>query len=538
MKRMILSTFKNVLFLLLVVLNLDLFGQPTEEWLSTYNGPASKMDGVRAMAIDDNNNVYVTGPSDGAKKGNIDYVTIKYNSSGQQLWLARYNGQSNGEDWPFAVAVDVNGNSYVTGRSIGVGNVFNYATVKYNSSGVQQWATIFNSTQNDVAADVKVDASGNVYVTGFSKGDSWAGGNAATTIKYNSSGIQQWAVDYDVAPNDGSGFNSEAGTSLAIDGSGNVYITGRGGGDNRILVKYNSAGVQQWVVSNTSNDGRSVLIDLAGNIVVSGWDNHIRKYDSNGALIWDSADDTGAAFWDMTLDAAGDVYATGSIRDNGASDDYWTVKYNSNGVKQWSSRYAGSANGIDYARSIAVDGSGNVIVTGYTTIPNGRNTISKLATIKYNAAGSQQWIDIREQGRGGFSVKVDHADNVYVAGENYTKPNDYDFITYKYSSGSNQSAKANMELGLMENHGNFQIRNYPNPFSKSTTIEYLLRSEKKIRLSIFDLSGREIKLLVDETQMAGIHRINFESINLTAGTYVCRLIADGLVKSKEMLIIK
>src|SRR6476659_807198 len=112
---------------------------PVPSWVSRYNGPAGKSDQVRAMTVA-NGFVYVTGPSDGSKNGNIDYATIKYDANnGQQVWMARYNGPGNGEDWPYAIAVDGAGNVYVTGRSVGNGTNLDYVTVKYGPGGVQRW---------------------------------------------------------------------------------------------------------------------------------------------------------------------------------------------------------------------------------------------------------------------------------------------------------------------------------------------------------------------------------------------------------------
>src|SRR5262245_46706792 len=73
---------------------------------------------ARAMTIDAAGNIYVTGPSDGGKKTGIDFLTVKYNPSGGLVWAARYNySVVNGEDWPYAIAVDDSGNVLVTGRS-------------------------------------------------------------------------------------------------------------------------------------------------------------------------------------------------------------------------------------------------------------------------------------------------------------------------------------------------------------------------------------------------------------------------------------
>src|ERR1044072_5373737 len=112
--------------------------QVSEEWVARYNGPGNASDNAVDIAVDDDGNVYITGSSTGAGTF-ADYATIKYNSAGVQQWVARYNGPGNFFDEPADLAIDNAGNVYVTGRSAGDGTDDDYATIKYNSAGVVQW---------------------------------------------------------------------------------------------------------------------------------------------------------------------------------------------------------------------------------------------------------------------------------------------------------------------------------------------------------------------------------------------------------------
>ncbi|MBK6772394.1 MAG: SBBP repeat-containing protein [Ignavibacteria bacterium] len=221
------------------------FSQVTQQWVARYNGPGNLDDFADySLAVDGSGNVYVTGYSAGSGTSS-DYATIKYNSSGVQQWVARYNGPGNSYDEATSLAVDGSGNVYVTGYSIDSGTSSDYyATVKYNSSGVQQWVARYNGPGNsyDYAVSLAVDGSGNVYVTGSSYGSGTSIDYA--TIKYNSSGVQQWVASYN-----GPGNSDDRTYSLAVDGSGNVYVRGSsyGSGTYYATIKYNSSGVQQWV---------------------------------------------------------------------------------------------------------------------------------------------------------------------------------------------------------------------------------------------------------------------------------------------------
>src|SRR5205814_2070448 len=119
--------------------------------------------------------------------GSPDYTTIKYDSAGQQQRVAQYNGTGvPAFDYAEAIAIDSSGNVYVTGESGGSGTGGDYATVKYNSSGQQQWAARYDGPvhQFDGASAIAVDGSGNVYVTGTSEGSGTSDDYA--TVKYNS----------------------------------------------------------------------------------------------------------------------------------------------------------------------------------------------------------------------------------------------------------------------------------------------------------------------------------------------------------------
>jgi hypothetical protein len=167
-----------------------------EAWVQRYNGPANHADSASAIAIDKSGNVYVTG---GSAISSIvpDYTTIKYHSAGQQQWVAYYNGPANNADFADAIAVDGSGNVYVTGESAGPGTYIDYATIKYNSSGQEQWVTRYDGPAHDLdrASAIAVDASGNVYVTGWSSGSGT--GVDCATVKYDSAGQEQWVARYD-----------------------------------------------------------------------------------------------------------------------------------------------------------------------------------------------------------------------------------------------------------------------------------------------------------------------------------------------------
>jgi len=104
-----------------------------EVWPVRYNGPGNSNDEATAIALDAQGNVYVTGWSMGVDSSE-DYATIKCSPTGARLWVRRYNGPGNGNDSAEAIAVDSQGNVYVAraGGSTGDGTAEDYAIVKYS----------------------------------------------------------------------------------------------------------------------------------------------------------------------------------------------------------------------------------------------------------------------------------------------------------------------------------------------------------------------------------------------------------------------
>ncbi|MHC4183292.1 MAG: SBBP repeat-containing protein [Planctomycetota bacterium] len=147
----------------------------TMMWERTYDSPGNSLDRITALTVDINGNVYATGYSTGGGTF-YDYSTIKYDASGNQLWIARYDGNG-ANDRPSGIVVDNNGNVYVTGES-----TYHYATVKYDSSGRQLGVARYESPGHDKASAIALDKDGNVYVTGRSGG---GGSYDFLTIKYS-----------------------------------------------------------------------------------------------------------------------------------------------------------------------------------------------------------------------------------------------------------------------------------------------------------------------------------------------------------------
>ena len=215
--------------------------------------------------MDGNGNVYVTGGSDGGSSG-YDYATLKYDPDGKLLWENRYNGPTNGQDYATAIALDGNGNVYVSGLwGVSVGGIFSsgHATLKYDPEGKLLWEKRYNWTVysgNDFASAIAVDSNGNVYVTGV-----WeisAGYGYGLTLKYDPEGELLWKS------------HGPLGQAIVVDGNGNAYVTGSSGGGYATL-KYNPEGKLLWEKryngpGNNYNFASAIAVDGNGNVYVTG----------------------------------------------------------------------------------------------------------------------------------------------------------------------------------------------------------------------------------------------------------------------------
>jgi hypothetical protein len=295
--------------------------------------------------------------------------------------------------------------------SAGATDIF---VAKYASNGTPLWSRRIGGSMGDVGKAVAIDGSGSVYITGYFRGTVDFGGGPISTsttsaflAKYSSTGLHQWSKKLSTA-----GSGTDEGTALALDVNGSVIVGGSiyqtsdfgggpltsAGGQDVFLAKYSSAGVHTWSLrmGGASDDVvNHVTLDASGGPVVTGYfsgsanfgggtlssaggkDIYLAKYSSTGSHVWSkriggSLDDVAAS---VAVDGGGNVVLTGNFASssvdfgggallNSGGADIFLAKYSSAGGHVWSKRFGGGFSAAENGYDVATDGAGNVLLTG------------------------------------------------------------------------------------------------------------------------------------------------------------------------------
>lgn len=548
---------KALVTALLLAAAVSASAQPVAEWTARYNG--GYFDRGLAVAADDSGNVIVTGESRHlAFFGTEDIATVKYSPSGTVLWTRRYNGPIDGLDRGAAVAVDRRGNCYVTGSSAGIGTEFDYVTIKYRANGDTAWIARYNgpASSYDDAYAVGVDARGNVYVTGSSIA-STSGADYAT-LKYDSSGVFQWVMRYN-----GPGNAADAAYALAVDDTGNVYVTGSSAGSGTsydyATIKYSTTGVVRWTMrydgpGHDKDDAYAIAPAPGGGVFVTGMsrtgstvgtgDWLTIRYAADGRSMWSARYDGPGAGADearaVAADAAGNCVVTGWSTGVATGIDVTTVRYTPSGDTSWARRYSGPGAYDDQGRSLAVDSAGNVAVAGFRRTGVDEST-EDCVVLKYSATGSLLWSPTYN-GPGGVedranAVAFSTAGRVVMAGESWSGVTlgTSDYVTIRYSGGGSTGVGEQPENvpGSVALLGNF-----PNPFNPVTTIRFHIGSPARVSLKVYDLAGRDVATVAEGEFPAGDHERVFDAAGLATGAYFCRLSSGAAAQTLRLLLVR
>lgn len=493
-------------------------------------------------------------------------------------WSKKYEYQHGyGRNIGFGIQIDNFSNIYVAGASSAVfgGSRLDLILIKYTVDGNLIWINRFADTitpfpNNSNGGGPIVLHSDNVFVAGSRFWD------------YDTSGSLIWNYQ----PPGGKGFSN-----LFITKDLNFLTAGEFANSSYLIRGFTYEGNLDWerIYKPTGTifaryaDARK---DLQDNIISTGYMNKpglgsyydwvTVKYSSNGDLLWAQRYDKGEdnLCYAMTVDDSNNVYVTGSARFPNVKD-MLTIKYSPEGVVLWEKYFDGGFGG-DTGYDVEVDKYGNVYVLG-------KSVGLGLTLSKYDASGNTLWVRSRPDNvignlpilrldkdqfaYTGFKItlssgkeklafeKYDPNGNLKWTAYNSdsaTYTNVFDFLvdsSYNlYATGTHADQVITLKFvqtptlintSLNEIPSEYKLeQNYPNPFNPVTTIDFQLPKDVNVKIKVYDVSGKEIKTLIDEFKQAGSYNISFDGSNLSSGVYFYRIEAGDFVQTKRMVLLK
>ena len=531
---------------------------PAHLWSQRFGNSSSQY--AHDVATDASGNVVITGKFTGqvdfgggalTTVDNFDIFVAKFDRNGNHLWSRRFGEE--GAQVGQRVAVDGSGNVLLVGDFFGnldfgggtmtsdlFGNIF---VVKLDPNGNHLWSHSFgDSNESEWAFGVAADALGNVIVAGYYEGDIDLGGGTLTSAggddvflaKFDSGGSHLWSQRF-------GGATLDHLWDVVVDSADRAVITGMFGG----------------------------VIDFGGGTLTStgGSDAYLAKFDTGGGHVWsqrfgDSGSQIGRR---LGCNASGDLALAGSF--DGAVDfggglltsagghDAFVARFDSNGNHVWSQRFGDADHQI--ALGVAIDAADNVAITGHFegTVDFGGGVLTStdirdVFVAKFDAIGDHVWSgsygDSFQQlvenaamdPTGNFLVTGHYYGSVDFGGGPLLSAGSLDVFLVKFGVNAVPTSATGAPTPEFAITGN-----YPNPFNPVTTITYSIPRSGHVSLSVHNIRGRLIKMLVGARKPAGENSVTWNGQDANgraaaSGVYFVRMEFGGRVKAGKIILLK
>ena len=322
----------------------------------------------------------------------------------------------------YGIALDESENIYIAAytESFGMG-IYDTLVAKFDKTGSLKMNLNWGGSLTEWASDIALDDSGNIYITG-------AVGSDAFIVKYDSFGLLEWGTIW-------GGSLQDTGRSIALNGS-DIFITGDtnsfgAGGTDAFTVKFNSTGHLKMNITwgdNWADFGYDIAINgsdifiCGANSSMTDTDAFIAKFDSKGVskmnITWVGS------YYDsangIALDDSGNIYVTGTTDCDGSGDhsNPFIAKFNSTGDSTMNITWGSDPTKDDYANSIALDNSGNIYIAGKTQ-SFGSGILDNAFIAKYDSKGHSK-TNITWGGDYidyANSIALDSSGSIYITGK-------------------------------------------------------------------------------------------------------------------------
>jgi hypothetical protein len=600
-------------------------------WQKIYNSaPPGNQDYPRKVLIDQSGNVIIAGNANDTNYSSNKIIFAKYSSTGILLSSSQY--KRNGTDVTSIsdFEIDINGNIAIAGLVHENQNYIDSALVaKFDNSFNLLWSKMTRDSVSyyTAAGKIDIDQGGNYYVTGISDYNLLA-------IKYDASGNLLWFKKYLCAS---AYFNVYKVPQTYMDSGQNLFIASSklavSGNDTSktIVLKYNSSGILQWAseynVSNTGTESPRRIFSLNSDIYIDVDyydDSYLVKINSTGQLVWQRSMDHKVNY--MAVDNENKILTTG-FKNAYQRKDLCLEKFNLDGSTYSTYTYSYNGLGTDNATKFFKTSDNKILALGYHNssvmllklTPSmavyhtiSRNFLSKpiidsqytydtvflppadlpaysqvknvyinIDTILHTAVGDLVLTLVHEgktdtllYQRGGMldnmiGTKFSDSSVSSICGSGAPPYTGYFRPCFPLSQFRNLSASGPWvlkifdrrvpDIGLLKAWNltvqyeipiglqpvsneipvNYHLsQNYPNPFNPVTKIRFSVPKQSLVKLSVYDILGKEINVLTNNFLQAGTYETDFNASALASGVYFYKLITKDYTETKKMVLIK
>ncbi|MFA7361066.1 MAG: T9SS type A sorting domain-containing protein [Candidatus Kapaibacterium sp.] len=538
---------RKLIFLLLLI-NVSLSVKGQTQFQSAIGGTSNDQAYSITRTLDSGCAVTGYTSSFGVGNGNEDVYIIKLRSNGTLQWSKTLGGA--GDDYGRSIIQTTDGGYAVAGYTASFGASGNDMLIaKLNAGGTLQWSRTFGEMGDDLAYSIIQTLDGGYAVAGYTESFG-GGGKDMYIIKLDAGGTLQWSKTVG-GTNDDLAYSIIQTTDGGYTAAGYTASSGVGG-NNMYVVKLDAGGSLLWnkTIGGPLDDQAYSIIQTADNgYAISGHttsfgagssDIYIVKLDNSGTFLWSKA--IGGTLFDdgdggIIQTADGGYLVSGrSFSFTSSGDDVYIVKIDSIGTLLWS-KVAGLSTGFE-------DGDGGIIQTmdgGY------------LVTGGVNSYGS-----------GGVDISFEKFNSSFVTCGNSSSPVSSiaspgnilvspSFISVNCSTiinipslitGTGGTLITNcttIGIQLISNEvpKEFSLsQNYPNPFNPVTKISFEISKSSSVMITVFDMTGKEVDVLVNETLQAGTYHTDWNASAFPSGVYFYRMQAEGYSETRKMMLVR
>jgi hypothetical protein len=457
-------------------------------------------------------------------------------------------------DYAEDITTDYQGNIIVVGSVVGFVMTTNddILIIKYSPSGDTLWTKRFDLTWADVAYGVAADPGGNIIVVGGIN-DDLTGWNTLI-LKCDSDGNLLWKRTY--SKNDEGGGIS--GVGVVIDSENNLIVIGKVADNwgDYITLKYDPNGNLLWFRTydgDWEDRGRDVSVDDSDNIIVTGysngdmnWDWCTIKYSPEGDTLWIRRYDVAATDWafGVATDQDDNVIVVGETHQllpGTGGKSGMVVKYSPEGDTLWTKIFTDTLQQAEVGTfaDATADDQGNIYLAGEYAWWNDKGQLWKgYYIVKCASSGDTVWT--KHCSYGGRNepsgIALDQWGNIIVTGSTYPGPEESgqrDYFTVKLQNTANSVE----EFPTVPKH--FALyQNYPNPFNASTTLRYEIPTAARVKITLYDLLGRNVGVLANEYQRPGEYQTAWDAADFSSGVYFVRMTAGDYTACRKILLMK